>query len=202
MSQNTGQIKLSQSFGQSIAAYAADTRFHRYLEIGTWNGRGSTLCFYAGFQIRSDSPTLDSYEICLPRIQEARDVWKFVPNIRIHHAHIFSHIPDYDTICTIHPNMNETWYNDDVYNLKSASFLTPDSPEVVLLDGSEYFTYFEFHILKDIPSIRVFLLDDTSANKNKNLKVFEILNSDPKWLLKGNSMTERNGWAIFEKIEG
>ena len=98
--------------------------------------------------------------------------------------------------------MNETWYNDDVYNLKSASFLTPDSPEVVLLDGSEYFTYFEFHILKDIPSIRVFLLDDTSANKNKNLKVFEILNSDPKWLLKGNSMTERNGWAIFEKIEG
>jgi len=50
---NTGQIS-NNSFSTEIIKYASDTKYKTFLEIGTWNGLGSTRSFSDGFKNRTD----------------------------------------------------------------------------------------------------------------------------------------------------
>ena len=61
--ENDGQIKFDSPMGKIIADYANDTRFSRFLEIGTWNGGGSTYCFAKGFENRKETFQFVSLEI-------------------------------------------------------------------------------------------------------------------------------------------
>jgi hypothetical protein len=144
--ENTGQIKLSQPFGQWISTIAADTRFQRYLEIGTWNGRGSTYCFHDGFAKRSDTPTLQSYEINKDRATEAQEVWKNVPSIQVIHGRVLQdhQCPTYREVTKTFPEVVESWHVDDIRNFWGCSYVPPTDPDVILLDGAEYLTWFEF----------------------------------------------------------
>lgn len=197
--ENTGQIRLTQELGQWISRYAADERFSRYLEIGTWNGRGSTCCFYDGFTKRTTPHLLESYETSLERFQEARALWESVPNIKIIRGRVLAHheCPTIEVARSIFPNMNPVWHAEDITNFWKTGLVLPNSPEVVLLDGGEYLTYFEFESLKLMDSIRVFMLDDTCVDKCRVVRAY--LDTHPEWrcVAQGN---DRNGWAVFEKI--
>lgn len=197
--ENTGQIQLVQPFGRWIAEYAADTRFQRYLEIGTWNGRGSTCCFYDGFTKRSDNPSLESYEINESRFKEASILWKDIPQIKLRHGRILQdqQCPVFYEVRKIFPTLAESWHSEDVKNFWSCPYIPIQNPEVVLLDGAEYLTYFEFQQLKDVMSVKVFLLDDICADKCR--WIYEYLSKQSDWKLIVGSTTERNGWAVFEK---
>lgn len=197
--ENTGQIQLTQELGQWISRYAADERFSRFLEIGTWNGRGSTCCFYDGFVKRSTTYSLQSYEISAARVQEARSLWKDVPGIRILHGRVLQdhECPVFAAVNSMFPNMSTAWHAEDITNFWSSSYIPMNAPEVVLLDGAEYLTHFEFESMKSIDSIRVFLLDDVYTDKCP--RVFAYLEAHPEWtcVAKGK---DRNGWAVFERI--
>lgn len=197
---NTGQIQLVQPFGQWIAKYAADTRFSRYLEIGTWNGRGSTCCFYDGFAKRTDTPTLQSYEIDTQRAREAASLWAEVPQIQVTHGRVLpdDKCPTYHEIQTLFPQVNESWHAEDIRNFWSCPHIPIQEPDVVLLDGAEYLTQFEFdRVFKECPSVRVYILDDTRTAKTP--LVNEYLLNTPQWNRIAYSDTERNGWALFER---
>lgn len=199
--ENTGQIKLSQPFGQWISNIAADTRFQRYLEIGTWNGRGSTYCFRDGFAKRSDTPVLHSYEIDKERAAEARSVWVDVPQIQVIHGRVLqdSQCPLYRDVLKTFPEVVESWHVKDVWNFWRCPFVPPQDPEVVLLDGAEYLTWFEFErVFKTLSSIRVCMLDDTCAAKT--FQINKYLLENPEWRRVAYSDTERNGWAVFERV--
>lgn len=199
--ENTGQIKLVQPFGQWIAKYAADTRFHRYLEVGTWNGRGSTYCFAQGFASRGDSPVLQSYEISPSRVEEARQVWKSHSHIRILHGRVLrdDQCPMYREVLKSFPEVVESWHTEDVRNFWACPYVAPENPEVVLLDGAEYLTHFEFdRVFKEMSGVRVYLLDDTCAAKTYRINLY--LSQHPEWTRVAYSDTERNGWAVFERI--
>jgi len=199
--ENTGQIQLSQPFGQWIAKYAADPRFTRYLEIGTWNGRGSTCCFYNGFIKRSDSPSLQSYEIHGVRAAEAHALWTNAASIQVIHGRVLpdSQCPTYREVQTRFPTLAESWHTEDVRNFWSCPYVAPNDPEVVLLDGAEYLTQFEFErVFRDMPGIRVFLLDDTHTAKTP--LIYSYLLEHPEWRRVAYSDVERNGWAVFERV--
>jgi hypothetical protein len=100
-------------------------------------------------------------------------------------------------IGTIHSQVEYQWHKDDVDNFKTASYFDVKNfkPEVVMLDGGEYMTYFEYLKLKDIA--KVFLLDDTSVAKCK--RIVEELSNDPSWDLIAGNQYERNGWHVYEK---
>jgi hypothetical protein len=69
-------------------------------------------------------------------------------------------------------------------------------PEVVLLDGGEYMTFFEFLKVKEF--CKVLILDDTNVKKCK--QIVEILSQENSgWKLIDYSYYERNGWHVFEK---
>lgn len=50
---NVGQIAREHDIGKIIYNYATDNKFVNFLEIGTWNGLGSTKCFIEGFKNRN-----------------------------------------------------------------------------------------------------------------------------------------------------
>lgn len=197
--ENTGQVKLTQELGMWISRYSADPRFTRYLEIGTWNGQGSTCCFYDGFAKRSSPYTLQSYEISAERVEQARAVWKDVPNIQILHGRMLrdNECPVFERVKEVFPKLSLAWHSEDIRNFWSCPYVAMESPEVVLLDGAEYLTYFEFEAMKSEESIRVFLLDDVNTDKCPH--IFAYLEAHPEWQCVAQGM-DRNGWAVFEKV--
>ena len=70
----------------------------------------------------------------------------------------------------------------------------PDIFDVLLLDGGEFTTYYEFQILKN--KCKIIMLDDTNTNKCK-LIVNEIKQNNQWSILKESN--ERNGYLIAQK---
>jgi hypothetical protein len=95
-------------------------------------------------------------------------------------------------------NLNMEWLRNDLENLANVSHIKFDnvSPDVVLLDGSEYLTYFEFIKLRD--TTKTFILDDINTEKCK--KIIKELDASSEWTMKHKVTTERNGWAVYEKM--
>jgi len=196
--ENTGQIKVNSPFGQWIAKYAADPKFSRYLEIGTWNGQGSTCCFYEGFKTRTDTFALQSYEIAKDRFIEATKVWNGYSPIQIIHGRILknSQCPTWDQVQKIHPFINLLWHTEDIKHFWNCSYVPMNDPQVILLDGAEYLTWFEFEQMITTTNATVYLLDDTQTSKCP--KILEWFAGHPEWKRVAGSDTERNGWAVYE----
>ena len=196
--ENTGQIRVNSPFGEWITKYAADPKFSRYLEIGTWNGQGSTCCFYEGFKNRTDTFALQSYEIVKDRVDEATKIWKFYPQIQIIHGRMLknSQCPTWDQVQRIHPSINVEWHTEDVKHFWSCNYVPMDDPQVILLDGAEYLTWFEFEQMITTTNATVYLLDDTQTSKCP--KILEWFANHPEWKRIAGSETERNGWAVYE----
>lgn len=197
--ENTGQIQLTGAFGQWIAKYAADSRFHRYVEIGTWNGRGSTCCFYAGFRKRSDAVSLQSYEVSKDRATEARGVWTRYPAIRVIHGRMLldSECPTLEEVCAVHPEINPEWHAEDIGHFWSCKYVPMNDPQVILLDGAEYLTWFEFKKMIVTTTASVYLLDDTRTAKCP--KILAWFAEHPEWVRVAGDDADRNGWAIYER---
>lgn len=195
---NTGQIKVDSPFGQWITKYAADPKFSRYLEIGTWNGQGSTCCFYEGFKTRTDTFALQSYEIAKDRVIEATNVWNGYSPIQIIHGRMLedTECPTWNIVRSIHPSINIEWHTQDVMHFWNCKYVPMNDPEVILLDGAEYLTWFEFEKMIKTTNASVYLLDDTQTAKCP--KILEWFKSHPEWKRVDGSDTERNGWAIYE----
>lgn len=192
--ENTGQIKIYQRLGYWIQMYAKNTSFERYLEIGSWNGRGSTICFAAGLQDRDPVTfTFHSLEINPARVLESQQFWNPFPYVHIGYGRILNELPN---IRSIHSDIVDDWRLDDETHFNVAPFIDMSTfaPEVVLLDGGEYLTYFEYKYLK--PYAKVFLLDDTNVAKCK--RIVEELQADNEWVLV-ESGNDRNGWAVFQR---
>jgi len=200
---NDGQIKYNDSMGQVIAEYAKDTRFKNYLEIGTWNGGGSTYCFAKGFEHRDPSSFyFVSLEINKELYAIAKEKYKNVKYIYIENASILKWedvSKDINNLLELFENINNEWLKDDISSLSKAKYMdfVECKPEVVLLDGSEYLTYYEFKKLE--PTTKVFILDDINTEKCK--KIVETLEHNSSWKMKYMERNQRNGWAVFEKID-
>jgi hypothetical protein len=195
--ENTGQIRLTQPLGQWISKYAADPRFSRYLEIGTWNGRGSTCCFYDGFSKRSDPHLLQSLETDRARFKEARGLWKQIESIHILHGRVLpdNKCPTFEEVQRVHSNIQKGWHTEDVRNFWSCPHIPMFDPHVILLDGAEYLTWFEFLFMIETSTASVYILDDTMSSKCP--KIVEWFSQHPEWKCIASG-TDRNGWAIYE----
>jgi hypothetical protein len=198
--ENDGQIKYNHSMGQVISQYAKDTRFTNFLEIGTWNGGGSTYCFAKGFEARLEPFHFVSLEINEEMFNEAKEKYKNISYVKLYKGRILRNdeLPPNRVFFNIFPNLNNEWLKDDMVNFFDTAYFDVEqfSPEVLLLDGSEYLTYFEFKKLE--PTTKVFILDDINTEKCK--KIVEELENNSNWKMKFCERDERNGWVVFERI--
>jgi hypothetical protein len=83
---------------------------------------------------------------------------------------------------------------------KCAVFLDrPDIPpvfDVLLLDGGEFTTYYEFQLLKN--RCKILMLDD--VNVDKCAKIVEEIRTDHCWRVLKHSNV-RNGYLIAERVK-
>jgi hypothetical protein len=185
-----GQINRGTLFAETIFKLALINEFKDYVEIGTWNGQGSTRCFMDGILMRKDAPCLWTLEANKKFYIQACLYWSFklaiyrllnkynnsFPQLKLIHGRII----ELDELPPINEIQNFSsfskkhfllWYKQDIMSYKSCSNVLDQLPrhiDVLLLDGGEYSTYAEFRKLKDRTD--VILLDDTETYKCGKIK--------------------------------
>ena len=200
VSRKSGQIQ-NDEFSQIIREFAKDTRYKSFLEIGTWNGLGSTKQFADEFAYRTDDYIFYSLECNKDKSTYAKSLYKDNTKIHILNEVIFNHEPtDFYEIfpqCKLNA-MYKRWNDVDMINMNQCNLFLdrhdlPEIFDVILLDGGEFTTYFEFQRLKD--KCRYLMLDDINVDKC-TLIVKEIEANPDKWTIIEKNTTTRNGFMI------
>ena len=200
---NLGQI-CNDEFSNDIQSYASNPANKTFLEIGTWNGLGSTKSFANGFARRHNGEDYLFYslECNADKCADAAKLYAANPKIHILNEVIWNQEPaDFYEVfpqCASNPTFRK-WHEVDMLNMqKCAVFLDrPDLPavfDVLLLDGGEFTTYYEFQLLKN--RCKILMLDD--VNVDKCAKIVQEIRGDPNWhILK--HVNVRNGYLIAER---
>ena len=201
-SNNNGQINVDTELGKFLFDSALNTSMVNFLEIGTWNGLGSTRCFIDGFKERTEPFNFYSLECNTEKSEYARKLYENMNNVYILNEVLLNEKPSdiYDIFPVLLENETFNYWNDiDLNNMKDKKlFLERDDlPEIfdlVLLDGGEFTTWYEYNIIKD--KCRILALDDTNTFKCK--KIVEDIKSSNNWniLIENN---ERNGNLVCER---
>jgi len=167
----------------------ANTEYKTFLEVGTWNGLGSTRAFVEGMRTRAHSDfVFYSLECNTDKHLYALGHYVNDPNVHIMNSVLAR--PSKEEIRRVFPQaVTENgdlhiYAGVDNHNISSASCTyfwdTPNLPkifDVVLLDGGEYTTWFDFLSIKD--RANVIILDD--AFDDKCIKAHNFLCADPEW---------------------
>ena len=171
-----------------------------FLEIGTWNGLGSTKCFVDMLNERDDDYIFYSLECNKDKSDYAKKLYNHLyPKINILNEVLWNEEPEnfYD----IFPEAKEDkiykqWNTIDITNMKRCSvFLDrtdlPEIFDVILLDGGEFTTYFEYKLLHN--KCKYLLLDDTNTKKCA-LIIKDIKENLDKWKILVEDTKSRNGF--------
>lgn len=199
---NIGQIS-NDSFSQEITKYASNPEYKTFLEIGTWNGLGSTRAFSNGFKNRIDDYIFYSLECNKDKCNDAAQLYKDNSKIHILNEVIWNEEPT--NFYQIFPQcltneMYKHWNEVDIVNMKKCNlFLNrenlPPMFDILLLDGGEFTTYYEFQLLKN--RCKILMLDD--INVAKCTLIVKEIEQDPSWkIIKKENV--RNGYLIAEKL--
>ena len=205
------EITLNDEFGRAIAQTVLTYGFRSAIEIGSWDGSGSTaiLAGTLGMQASPRLVAIESERMRFERLQERyrRESW-----VECYHG---SSISQRSLTPQCFADVWQSPYNGLRYREDAvagwwqevvsymagvpAGYLeeTPSERfDVALIDGSEFTGWDEFRLLRD--RVSCFMLDDAfHAYKCKQARA-ELL-SDPQWLLVWASSYVRNGAAIFVK---
>lgn len=212
-----GEITRNDDFGKAIIATCNNYNIKTALEIGSWDGTGSTQCLIEGME-KHDNKRLVCLEICLDKFNElckntAKHNW-----VKCYNQSSISYInmlyKDFEEIWNspynyIPKQINNIsnklaaseWFKRDIemINMFKYGYIEEHQNETydaVLIDGGEFSGYSEFKLLKNRTNF--FILDDY-YNAFKCNQVEHELNTDINWEKISSNKTARNGWAIFKR---
>jgi len=188
--QSVGQINRDTEEGQILERLIKQNKIAKVLEIGTWNGLGSTKTILEVLDENIDQYYFTSIEsdiIFYKRaLKNLKD--KLNKNVQILLGRIIEieELPDIEDIdfekFGFDPK-NIEWYIQDLRRykkIKNIYHLLPKEFDLIFLDGGEFSTYPEF--LKLYKKTKFLCLDDTDTYKqfdvinyiNDNKETFEI----------------------------
>lgn len=213
-----GEITLSDKFGQCIAKTIRDRDYRHNLEIGSYDGSGSTQCFIEGMRDMEGDKRLTCLEIDKERfaiLQSVTSPWSWVAcfnesSIRKsdiipksfdevwdspHNNHLYGR-KEYPKNLVFH------WYSDDMKKFSDDGYLPKVMAigggwDAVLIDGCEFTGYSEYSIIKD--SVKCLFLDDV-FHAYKCAQIYNELINDEQWELIEEGREVRNGYSVFVKI--
>ena len=192
---NLGQIQLNHEIGKWLFFLSSLGENKVIVEIGTWNGRGSSFIIAQAVKNRSDKALVYGYEIDPIKHSEAEEFLKKYPFFNVFYGSIVCEA-DLDT-----SNLNlaeKEWLRLDLNNLKKAPDVQstiPSQIDLLVLDGGEFSTYAEFKKLS--PKLtRWLVLDDVNTRKSQRI-IQELKEGDEYTLIWMSD--ERNGAAVLQK---
>lgn len=197
---NSGQIGRRHEIGRWIELLASLSTVSTIVEIGTWNGKGSSMAIARGVRSRKNSgwPKVDvvGFEVNPKMARSAERALRRFDFFEV----IFGSIVNIDDLDRANLSESEKiWLNQDEEWIRQAPNVLASVPETIdllVLDGGEFSTLAEYKAL----SARVtgwIIMDDTRTRKcSEILKIarkegiFEIMYLSD----------ERNGMAILKRI--
>jgi len=204
MSFSIGQIRLNELEGDLIYKTVVNYKPVSIVEIGTWNGLGSTKCVIQAIKDSNLTTTkfvsLELYpEMYNEAICNLTDEAKYVELLN-------GRIIDYDeTFWFDHSTIDfskdlhaKLFFEKDLEYLKTQKNVLSSLPEYIdllILDGGEYSSYPEWIKLKNRTNIVI--LDDTAILKCSRIRE-EILFENKHEILYDN-LNARNGFSIFKR---
>ena len=195
----SGQITLNSSFGYQLRSLAADPKYKTFLDVGTWNGQGTTLCLFAATKDRQDV-MIYSVEANQEMYHTACAYWSPCPSsLKLIHGTLSRKMLSNDEI-TKHPIFRaieahyDLHYVQDCIDLMSAPLaVLPQQIDFIVLDGGEFNGLSDFEMALTL-NPKVIALDDINVMKNEI--AHQRLSSNPAWQLHAMGK-DRNGWSIF-----
>lgn len=203
-----GQINLDSKLGKIIYDFVKSDDIINIVEIGTWNGHGSTKCIKQSiiendkreyyvyslevnpemYKIANEEHKLKNFNLILGRIIEVEDLKWF-------NWDEYFNSPDGK-----HGNINKKdWLNEDIKYIKQTKnilHMIPETIDLLILDGGEFSTYPEYKKIGH--SAKIIILDDSNEFKCKKIREELLLNDNYKILY--DVPNDRNGFFIAEKI--
>lgn len=207
-----GEITSKDAFGRSIAAVIQKFDFRYNLEIGSWDGTGSTQCFIAGMLPLGQPKKLICLEIDNGRYQvlvEKVECFSFVEPINMSSITTSDWlVKDFDADIWNSPynKIEKRFSRDEVHAWyqghgkilagQKRGFLREchDTFDAVLIDGGAFTGYSEFVLLKN--RTKCFFLDDVHRAFKCN-QIYQELLIDKDWSLSYEFSSVRNGACVF-----
>jgi hypothetical protein len=200
-----GQINRQTSFGSFLYNLAKDGP-QKWLEVGTWNGLGSTKCILDGFHHRNDGGEgqLISYELDPVMYNVAKENLAQHPEIKCVEF-VFNKLKSAMFMPEYFPAEDEIDIKESHFILyyerekalfnKAEGVIPRFKPQVVVLDGGEYSGYNDWLQL-DKSELQWICLDD--ANTFKSKQIIDELKGMNEWKCVEMHPDERNGWAVYK----
>jgi hypothetical protein len=201
----TGQINYEDNkLGQYIVQIASHPSIKTIVEVGTWNGLGTTRCVLHGLK-EANKTDYDFISLeCSPEMY-AEAVRNNAENINENFKLVFGKLVNEEDITSWFDadTLNEEfkgWLQQDINWMKNAPNVIDTLPEKIdflILDGGEFATYLEWIALKD--RVQWIALDDTAALKCKRIRE-ELLTSTEFKILVDDPTGSRYGCLIAKRI--
>lgn len=195
----SGQINRGTLLGDKIYGMCRQSNVNTIVDIGTWNGMGTTKCIYdAVIGTRKEVYSLECNKL---RHEEAKINLGFLPpNFKLIHGTIVDADELEPIMETLENDTLKGWLKDDLNWLRSTPNVLDKLPpkiDVCVIDGGEFSGDIEFFKLYN--RCHYIILDDTNAIKHKKTKQFILSNPDKFKVLDDNAV-HRNGYLICEVL--
>ena len=170
------------------------------VEIGTWDGMGSTNCIIQGLSASGKNDLkFVSLESHPSMYQSAVKAWegKLPDWASLVHGRI---VEEGDMDSSELNSDEQGWFEEDVRGMNTCPNVMdaiPTQIDLLLLDGGEFSTQSEFEKLKD--RSKLIVLDDTNARKCKGIRS-HVMSSPDKYRLVFDAPEVRGGVMGFEVI--
>jgi hypothetical protein len=206
------EVTNTDAFGKAICKTLLKYHIYSILEIGAFNGDGSTQVIAEALSKKKDKVSLTSLEYDPRRFMELQKNTKKYPFINTFNqssigansftAWDFSKDVWESPYNGLKKSFDEEqvrgWHQKDIELIKqiSSGFLeeNTESWDAVLIDGGEFCGYDEFRLVKD--RTQCIMLDD-AYKAFKTFRARVELASDPDWTLEWFDPNIRNGASIF-----
>lgn len=189
----TGQIGLDQAFGRWLTLLAALPEVRTIVEVGTWEGRGSTKLLAVAAAKSNPEARIISLESDADRAHRAARRNKRMTQLEIVHGSLVT--PSDLSTEDLSPE-ESVWLQQDLEALASCPIVIdriPSQIDLLLLDGGEFSTNAEYALLAP-RTTKWLALDDTRMRKSRDIAAAIRAGAEPFTVVWDSP--ERNGCMV------
>lgn len=206
------EITAADEFGQAIANTIATFGFASVIEIGSWDGSGSTSVLSNALSMSSRTPRLVCIESERDRFDRLAARYAHIPWVTCYHGSSISRASltptTFEDVWSSEHNLLRYpeyqvrgWWDQAVAYIDTvaAGYLEDHADErfdAALIDGGEFFGWDEYRLLRD--RVSCLMLDDVFS-AYKCARAHASLRGRPEWNCIWSSAYVRNGAAIWVK---
>ena len=197
-----GQINRGSLFGEHIYNISRRSDVQTIVEIGTWNGMGSTKCIYdAVLGSKKQVWSLECNRIFHEQAKTNLNAVLLPANFKLVLGSIVTVEELQQFTGTLPGPEYEKWLSEDigwVRNCPNVLDQLPEKIDLYIIDGGEMSGWIEFEKLWK--RCNYIMLDDTLALKHIQTRAF-ILGNPDKFKVIDDNTRERQGYLVCEVLK-